>query len=68
MFTIQIKTGGASFRDEHTLDKNGNAVLDPTAHEVRSILKDIIRKLSDGYTSGKIMDINGNSVGQWRYE
>lgn len=67
MFKIEIKTGGSAFRDEDNVDKNGDYELDYSAHEVRRILKGVIAKLENGYGSGKIMDINGNHVGEWKY-
>ena len=35
------------------------------ALELKRILKKICEKLEYGETSGTIMDINGNKVGQW---
>lgn len=61
MFKIEIKTGGAAFRDE---DDN----LDETGYEVRRLLKDIIKKIDCGHDSGNIIDINGNRVGSWKYD
>lgn len=68
MFKLEIKTGNAAYRSETETDRLGNYVLDPYASEVRRNLKDIIRQLEDGLTSGKIMDVNGNCAGQWRYD
>lgn len=68
MFKLEIRTGGAAFRDESQNDETGNAILDTDASEVRRILVSIHDKLMKGYTSGKVMDINGNSVGCWSYE
>jgi len=53
-FTATIKTGNAAFQD-------GN--LD---NEVERIIKRIEERLDDGETSGKCMDLNGNSVGTWK--
>jgi hypothetical protein len=61
MFRIEIKTGGAAFRDE---DDN----LDETGYEVRRLLKGIEEKIKNGYTGGILIDINGNRVGSWKYE
>lgn len=68
MFNIEIKTGGAAFRSDYETDRNGDYILDPTAHEVRRQLRMIEKELEAGSTSGKIMDRNGNKVGHWSYE
>ena len=67
MFTIKINTGGAAFRDEEQTDKHGDFILDPNAHEVRRILKNIINRLEAGDDEGAIMDMNGNRAGEWKY-
>lgn len=67
MFEIEIKTGGAAFRSETEVDKNGDYILDPEAYEVRKILADVVRKLGYGHTDGIIIDTNGNRVGKWEY-
>ena len=67
MFKLEIKTGGAAYRDEEQTDRHGDFALDPYATEVRRNLKDIIRKLEDGHTEGKIIDVNGNCAGEWKY-
>lgn len=36
------------------------------AEEVRRILESIADKVEYGYTSGTIMDINGNKIGWWK--
>ena len=61
MLKIEIKTGGAAYRDE-------NDELDRNAYELRRNLKEIMEKLECGYQSGYIMDINGNKVGEWLLE
>lgn len=58
MLKIEIKTGGAAYRDE-------NDELDRSAYELRRNLKDIMEKLEYGYQAGSIIDINGNKVGKW---
>ena len=68
MFKLEIKTGGAAFRDESRTDRRGDTILDPDAVEVRRILKDVGRKLEAGCDSGNVMDRNGNKVGSWKYE
>lgn len=61
MLKIEIKTGGAAYRDE-------NDELDRNAYELRRNLKEIMEKLEHGCQSGYIMDINGNKVGEWLLE
>lgn len=68
MFKLEIRTGGAAFRDERQIDETGEAILDPNAVEVRRILVNIHDELMEGYTSGDVMDVNGNKVGHWSYE
>lgn len=68
MFKLEIKTGGAAFRSDYETDENGEYILDPCATEVRHILMSICDKLALGHTDGKVMDYNGNAVGEWSYE
>lgn len=59
MFTLKIKTGGAAFHDDE-----GNR--DP--YEVIRLLRQVATKLENDYTSGVLMDINGNRAGEWNYD
>jgi hypothetical protein len=54
MITITIKTGNAAFQDGN---KN---------YELARILKEVVKKLENGYDPEDIyiMDINGNNVGK----
>lgn len=61
MLKIEIKTGGAAYRDE-------DGELDRSAYELRRNLKEIEEKLEYGCQAGYIMDINGNKVGNWSIE
>lgn len=61
MLKIEIKTGGAAYRDD-------NDELDRNAYELRRNLKEIMEKLEYGCQSGYIMDVNGNKVGEWSLE
>jgi hypothetical protein len=36
--------------------------------EVARILEDVAYKVACGKTEGKVMDINGNSIGEWSVE
>ena len=44
---------------------NGQAFEDYGDTEVERILEEVIEKVKNGRTEGKILDINGNSVGKW---
>lgn len=70
MFTLKIKTSGAAFRDDWSgqVDASGNCPLDPTACEIRRLLKLISQNLEEGYTGGLVFDLNGNKVGEWKLE
>lgn len=61
MLKIEIETGNAAFCDPFT----GEPSEFDEAIECKRLLEDICRKLEDGATSGNIIDINGNKVGQW---
>ena len=51
---------------ENRISNNPNAKSEfDEAIECKRLLEDICRKLEDGATSGNIIDINGNKVGQW---
>ena len=56
MFTLKIKTGGAAFQG------------DCSNQELRRLLKCIEALLEEGITSGVLLDVNGNRVGEWRNE
>lgn len=62
MLKIEIKTGGSVYRDEET------GGLDSTSYELRRNLREIESRLKRGYTSGVIMDLNGNKTGKWSLE
>lgn len=53
MFKLKIATDNAAFRDMARND------------EVARILLTIINRMQDGYTEGRCLDINGNTVGDW---
>ena len=61
MLKIEIKTGNAAFCDPFT----GEPSEGDEAIECKRLLEGICRELEDGATSGNIIDINGNKVGQW---
>lgn len=63
MLKIEIKTGGAAFRD-----LNGEENAEWKAAECRRLLDKISGELDAGKTYGSIMDINGNKVGKWEVD
>ena len=56
MFRMEFETENEAFSD-------GNA-----AAEIWRILREIASRVASGYTSGKVRDTNGNSVGTWEVE
>lgn len=67
MFKLEINCGGAAFMDEEAYTEEGAERLDPSAWQVREILKEVSEKLEAGYTSGNVHDVNGNTCGKWFY-
>lgn len=61
MFKLEMKTGNAAFCNPDTC--NEDEFLEGI--EINRILEEIQREIEEGYTSGVIMDINGNKVGKW---
>lgn len=61
MFKLEIKTGGSAFCDPFTGEEDGVA----EAAEIRRILERVSCELENGATSGSVMDVNGNKVGNW---
>lgn len=61
MFKLEIKTGGAAFRDPFSGEED--EVME--AVEIRRLLAKVSCELEHGRSSGVIMDINGNKVGSW---
>lgn len=53
MVKIEFSTDNSAFED-------GNK-----EQEISRILKDIEKKVENGYENGIIMDINGNKIGWW---
>lgn len=53
MFKMKFRTGNAAFDEPYK------------ASEIKRILEEIAEKVEYGHTSGSIMDINGNYVGEW---
>lgn len=61
MFKLEIKTGGAAFKDPFTGEEDD--LMETT--ELRSLLASISVELEHGAVSGAVMDANGNKVGSW---
>ena len=53
MLIVKIHTGNAAF-------------VDNRVEELCDILSSLQHQLRDGKTSGKLFDVNGNSVGKWK--
>jgi hypothetical protein len=58
---IEFSTDNDAFRDPNT----GEEDIDRRAIECKRILKQITFMVDCHYTSGPIMDINGNKIGEW---
>lgn len=62
MFKMEFETSGTAFGSEYdpeyiqTVDK---------VKEINRIFQELSIKVAGGYTSGSIMDINGNKIGEW---
>lgn len=52
MFRLNLETGNAAFDDDHLT-------------EIARILRDVADKVEHGTNSGKVFDLNGNSVGEF---
>ena len=68
MFKLEIETGGAAFRSEDVVNRDGECGLDPSSRELRVLLGKVEVQLAHGLTDGVLMDSNGNRVGKWRLE
>lgn len=58
MFKLEIETDNDAF----------GTSAHSTAREVARILRRLATRLDDGATDGRIMDVNGNSVGHFDLE
>jgi len=56
MFKLKFKTNNAAFVEESGGDKK---------YETIRILKEVIKKLENDWDEGKVLDINGNVIGEW---
>lgn len=56
MLKIKANTGNAAFYNDGEFTPQ---------YEICRILDSIKEKVRMGYTSGCIMDINGNNIGEW---
>lgn len=62
MFSCEFKTGGAAFRNPDTGEEDDFT----ECAEIIRILRNIQDELVHGVTSGSIIDLNGNKVGNWK--
>lgn len=64
MFEMKFKTGNACFCNPYTgeQDEYYRSIM------VAKILSQTSEKIKFGITEGKIIDINGNHIGEWRLE
>ena len=63
MLKIEIKTGGAAFRNE---EDEFDAYFG--GEEIKRILRKVVDDIQNGYESGSANDINGNKVCTWKLE
>lgn len=61
MFKLEIETDNAAFCDPYT----GSEDEFWEGIEINRFLEKVQIKIEEGYTSGTIIDINGNRVGKW---
>lgn len=60
---IKFSTSNSAFGE---YDENDVQDESGKSYEIVRILKDIAKKVENGYEYGTIMDINGNKIGSWR--
>lgn len=48
-----------------TFDCDNDAFADDPSDEIARILDNVARRVNDGARDGKIMDVNGNTVGNF---
>lgn len=48
-----------------TMTMDNAAFEDFPGTEAARILREVAKKIENGYTDGRMMDINGNKVGEW---
>ena len=61
MFKLEIETDNAAFCDPYT----GSEDEFWEGIEINRLLEKVQIKIEEGYTSGTIIDINGNRDGKW---
>ena len=67
MFTLEIKTDNAAFKDDAAPD-NDRHDADATRQEVARILRHVADRLDNHETGGLCHDSNGNHVGEWELD
>ena len=68
MFEVKIMTAGDAFRDTSVVNRKGEHPLDGCGSEVRRLLSYVSACIEVGINDGVLRDVNGNKVGEWRYE
>jgi hypothetical protein len=64
MFKLEIKTENAAFKSEGGTPDDDT---DARASECAGILREAARMVGEGYTSGLLVDSNGNRVGSFSF-
>lgn len=62
MMIIKIDTSNAAFNADATTQWERDYIRN---EEIKRILKNVCNQLDNGNTSGRCIDINGNTVGKW---
>ena len=69
MLKIEFKTSGAAFKPYDESEENADFLNQYyCALEIKRILEKIITSIMQDKTYGSIIDINGNKVGEWKWE
>lgn len=63
MFKIEFETSNAEFQNE---DDTMNDFAART--ECKRLLKRVLADFDKGYNVGALLDLNGNKVGEWKFE
>lgn len=69
MFKLSFKTGNAAFHDDDDdLEDDGDELTEACRAEIARILRDVADRVRYGTEDrGAIADVNGNTVGTFRY-
>lgn len=61
MFRIEISTEGAAFKNQYTGENDDYEC----GTELKRVMSKVAKDVMHGETSGKVRDVNGNTVGSW---